>query len=316
MKKISIFTPCYNEEGNIIELYNQVTETMKLLSNYDYEYIFIDNKSTDNTRNILRNLAEKDKRVKVIFNLRNYGPDRSGIYGFLQTTGDVSICLAADLQDPPQLIPEFIKSWESGYKVVWGQKSKSKENKLMYFIRSLYYCIIGMFSKNKQYKHVTGFGLYDKEVMRKIRETNDSEPLLRYLITEFGYEVKLIQYEQPRRQSGNSHYNFAKYFDTAISSLISTSRFPLRLVTYIGIICSLISFCIAIFYLVMKLIHWKHFTLGTAPILIGIFMLGGIQILSIGIIGEYLSEVLDRVIKRPRVIEEERINFEEEFIEK
>ena len=181
----------------------------------------------------------------------------------------------------------------------------------MYLIRSLYYWIIGLFSQNKQYKHVTGFGLYDKEVIQRIRETNEREPLLRYLVTEFGYEVKLIQYEQPSRKNGHSHYNFAKYFDTAISSLISTSRFPLRLVTYVGLICSIISFCIAIFYLLMKLIHWEHFVLGTAPILIGMFMLGGIQILSIGIIGEYLNEVLNRVIKRPGVIEEERINFEE-----
>lgn len=310
MKKISLFTPCYNEIGNIYEIYSEVTAVMKTLPQYDYEYVFSDNKSTDGTRDVLRSIASKDKHVKVIFNTRNFGPDQSGMHGFLATSGDVSICLACDLQDPPQLIPAFIKKWEEGCKVVWGQKIKSQENPLMYAIRTLYYKIINLFSNLEQYPHVTGFGAYDKIVMDEIRKAQEPDPLLRYLIPDLGYEVEIIEYEQSKRKTGKSHYNFFSYVDTAIKSLVSTSRAPLRLVTYIGIIFSVLSFGIACYYFIYKLIYWEIFSLGMVPLLIGIFFLGSIQILCLGIIGEYLNDVLRRVIKKESVIEEERINFD------
>ncbi|MCI9215763.1 glycosyltransferase family 2 protein [Lachnospiraceae bacterium 42-17] len=310
MKKISIFTPCYNEKGNISEMYAQVTAVMNTLPQYEYEYVFIDNKSTDGTREILREIASRDKHVKVIFNTRNFGPDQSGMHGFLATTGDVSICLACDLQDPPRLIPDFIKKWEEGYKVVWGQKVKSQENPLMYAIRTLYYKIINLFSNLKQYPHMTGFGAYDKVVMDEIRKAQEPDPLLRNLIPDLGYEVGIVEYEQPRRKSGRSHYNFFSYVDTAIKSLVNTSRAPLRLVTYIGIIFSILSFGTACYYFIYKIVHWEAFSLGMAPLLIGIFFLGSIQILCLGIIGEYLNDVLRRVTKKENVIEEERINFD------
>jgi len=312
MKTISIFTPCYNEKGNIYEIYSQVTNVMKTLPQYDYEYIFSDNKSTDGTRDILRTIASQDKHVKVIFNTRNFGPDLSGMHGLMATSGDASICLACDLQDPPHLIPEFIKQWEDGYKVVWGQKTKSKENPFMYSIRTLYYKIINLFSDLQQYSHVTGFGLYDKEVMNEIRKAQEPDTLLRNLILEFGYEIGIIEYEQPTRKTGKSHYKFFSYLDTAIKSLVTTSRFPLRLVTYMGVIFSVLSFGIATYYFIYKLIYWDSFSLGMAPLLIGIFFLGSVQVLCLGIIGEYLNDVLRRVTKRESVIEEERINFDED----
>lgn len=310
MKKISLFTPCYNEKGNIYEMYSQVTSIMKTLPEYDYEYIFIDNKSTDGTREILRDIAKKDKHIKVIFNTRNFGPDQSGMHGFLETSGDLSICMACDLQDPPQLIPAFIEKWEEGCKVIWGQKIKSQENPFMYGVRTLYYKIINLFSNLEQYPHVTGFGAYDKVVMDEIRKAKEPDPLLRNLIPDLGYEIEIIEYEQPIRKTGKSHYNFFSYVDTAIKSLVNTSRMPLRLVTYMGVIFSILSFGIACYYLIYKLMYWEAFSLGIAPLLIGIFFLGSIQILCIGIIGEYLNDVLRRVTKKETVIEEERINFD------
>lgn len=310
MKKISLFTPCYNEIGNIKKIYETVTEVMKQLPEYEYEYIFIDNKSTDGTRTVLKEIAKKDKRVKVIFNTRNFGPDKSGMHGFLQTSGDASICLACDMQDPPNLIPKFIKKWEEGYKVVWGKKTKSQESKIMYCVRGLYYKIMKLLSKQTQYEQVTGFGLYDKSVMDEIRQAQEPDPLLRNLIPYLGYEVGFIEYQQPKRESGKSHYSFASYFDTAIKGLVNSSRVPLRLVTYLGIICSIVSFGIACYYFVKKLIYWDSFSLGLAPLLIGIFFLGSVQILCLGIIGEYLNDVLRRVSKKKNVIEEERINFD------
>lgn len=310
MKKISLFTPCYNEVGNVKKMYEQVTKVMKNLSQYEYEYIFIDNKSTDGTREILRDIALKDKHVKLIFNIKNFGPDKSGLYGFLQTDGDASICMACDLQDPPELIPQFLNKWEKGYKVVWGQKTKTQENKIMYGIRALYYKTIQLLSNQNQYDQVTGFGLYDKEVMNQIRLVDEPDLLLRNLIVNLGYEVGIVEYEQPKRNSGTSHYNFLSYFDTAISSIVYTSRAPLRIVTFTGIILSVVSLGIAIYYFILKCIHWNDFSFGLSPILIGMFLLGSIQILFLGIIGEYLNDISKKLSKKDRVIVEERINFE------
>lgn len=310
MKKISLFTPCYNEEGNVYELYKKVTEVMKQLPQYTYEYIFIDNHSTDKTREILRKIAAEDKRVKVIFNVSNFGPSRSGSYGFYQTSGDVSICLACDFQDPPEMIPEFIKKWEEGYKVVWGKKIGSEESKFMYAIRCLYYKIIKVFAESKQYENVTGFGLYDREVMDLFRKANDPEPILRNLVGEYGYEVGIVEYFQPTRKKGKSSYNFFRYYSQAMHSLITTSRVPLRIATFVGIAIGAVSGSIGIVYLVLKLLFWNSFDMGVAPLVCGVFFIGAVQLVFLGIIGEYIGEILARQMNRPLVIEEERLNFD------
>ena len=310
MKKISLFTPCYNEEGNVRQLYEKVVEVMETLPQYSFEYIFIDNHSSDKTRQILREIAAKDKRIKVIFNLRNFGPSRSGSYGFFQTTGDCSICLACDFQDPPELIPEFLKKWEEGYKVVWGKKSGSNEKKIMYWIRCLYYKLIEGIADSQQYENVTGFGLYDKEVMTLLKAANDPTPNFRNMVGEFGYSVGMVEYFQPKRKNGKSSYNFFKYFNVAMTSMITTSRIPLRIATYLGFAIAGISFLIGLLYLILKLIFWNSFNMGMAPLIIGLFFLGSIQIIFIGILGEYIGEILARLMNRPLVVEEERINFE------
>lgn len=310
MKKISLFTPCFNEEGNVRQLYEKVTEVMATLPQYSYEYIFIDNCSTDKTRQILRGIAESDQRVKLIFNLRNFGPSRSGSYGFFQTTGNCSICFACDLQDPPELIPEFIKKWEEGYKVVWGKKSGSSEKKIMYWIRCLYYKLIEGMADSQQYENVTGFGLYDEEVMDLLRKANDPTPNFRNMVGEYGYSVGMVEYFQPKRQKGKSSYNFFRYFNVAMNSVITTSRIPLRMATYLGFGVAGLSFLIGLIYLVLKLLFWNSFNMGMAPLIIGLFFLGAIQITFIGILGEYISEILARLMNRPLVVEEERVNFE------
>ena len=312
MKKISIFSPCYNEELNLEMLYNRITNVMeKLKDKYDYEIVIIDNKSKDNSRKVLRKLAEKDKRVKVIFNTRNFGPGRSGAHGFFQTTGDASIALAADLQDPPELIPEFLKKWEEGYKVVWGQKTESEESKIMFFIRKLYYKIIGKFSENKQIDNITGYGLYDKKVVEQLKNEKNPHPNFRYSVTDFGYDVSLITYKQNKRLHGKSSYNFFRYLDTAISALISTSRFSLRLITYCGFLLSGFCFLSGLYYLIKKILYWDSFQLGLAPLIVAVLFIAAIQMIFIGVLGEYLGEVLNWVVIKPLVVEDERINFEE-----
>lgn len=310
MKKISILIPCYNESQNVKEMYLAVKKVMETLPQYDYEQLYIDNSSEDNTWEILKSIAKQDEHVKAIENETNFGPGRSGSYGMYQTEGDASICLACDFQDPPELIPEFIKKWEEGYKVVWGKKTESQESKIMFAIRTLYYKLIKAFSNVQQYEHVTGFGLYDKEVVQRMKNSNEPSPIFRNLIADYGYRIGFVEYIQPKRERGKSSYNFFSYFDTALQSLINTSRLPLKLATFCEIIVSGISFIIAIIYLIMKLVYWNRFTAGTAPIVIGIFFLGGVQLLFLGIIGEYVGEILTRVTKRPLVVEHERINFE------
>ncbi len=311
MKKISLFTPCYNEEGNIYELYQRVTNVMKGLPQYDYEYLFIDNCSTDKTPEILRKIAAEDKHIKVIFNMKNFGPSRSGGYGFFQTSGDASICFACDFQDPPELIPEFIKKWEEGFKVVWGQKEGSDESKFMYSVRCLYYKIIKGISDEKQYENITGFGLYDKEVMDLLRKYSGPTPNFRNMISAFGYDIAFVKYHQPKRKSGRSSYNFFKYFNVAITDMVNTSKMPLRVATLSGFCLSFLSFLIAIYYFIKKLVFWDSFSMGMAPLVIGLFFFSSIQIMFIGIIGEYIGEVLERNISKPMVIEKERLNFEE-----
>lgn len=310
-KHISIMTPCYNEEGNIENIYTAVRNEFKKMPQYTYEHIFIDNYSTDSSRSILKELAEKDKNVKVILNARNFGPNRSGSYGMLQATGDALICIVCDLQDPPEMIPQFLEKWEDGYKIVLGQKLKSKENPIMFQIRKLYYWGINWLSETPQYEGVTGYGLYDKEFLDTMRWMDDPDPYVRGLVPDLGYKTYLLKYTQNKREFGKSSYNFNRYFDFAITGVTHVSKKPLRIATMAGLTMSLVSFLIAIVYLILKLIYWDYFAMGTAPILIGMFLLASVQLAFIGVIGEYIGAILTRVTKRPMVVEEERINFDE-----
>lgn len=310
MKKIGIEIPCFNEEGNVALVYQQVTKQMKMLPTYDYEILFIDNHSDDKTPQILRDIAEKDKHVKVIFNLRNYGAERSDVHAFFHTDGDAVICMACDLQTPSSLIPAFLREWEKGSKVVWAQKINSEESWFMWKIRSLYYYIIRKMSSVKQYDQITGFGLYDREVIEYIRRAHDPNPLFRNIVPELGFEPALISFEQPARHSGRSSYNFFSYYSLAMASLINTSRVPLHLATLVGFLIGGLSFLIGAVYLVLKLAFWQYFPMGTAPILIGMFFLGGVQLCFIGFVGAYVGEILARLTHYPRVIERERLNFD------
>lgn len=312
MKHISVMTPCYNEEGNIRNIYAAVKAQFDKLPQYTYEHIFIDNYSTDKSREILKELAKEDKNVKVILNARNFGPNRSGTYGMLQGNGDALICIVCDLQDPPEMIPKFLEKWEEGYKVVLGQKTKSKENPIMFGIRKLYYKIMGMLSETEHLTNVTGYGLFDKEVLDMIKWMDDPDPYIRGLVTQLGYKWCLVEYTQQERTFGKSSYNFNKYFDFAITGLTHVSKKPLRVVTMFGLIMSLISFLLAVVYLVFKLVNWDKFDAGTAPILIGMFLLGSVQLACLGVIGEYVGAILTKITKRPMVVEEERINFDGE----
>jgi glycosyltransferase involved in cell wall biosynthesis len=308
-KLVSLFTPCFNEEENIDLLYGEVLKVMDGMPQYDYEYVLIDNASTDRTVEKIKAIAEKDPRVKLIVNQKNFGPGRSGAYGFMQTTGDVSICFAADLQDPPELIPVFLDKWEKGAKVVWGRKQGDEEKGLIKLCRKIYYKIIQKFSDEEQYANVSGFGLYDREVMDLIREVQDPIPNFRYLITDFGYKVEFVDYKRPNRIHGKSSYNFWRYYNTAMDSLISTSSLPLRLATFFGFLLAMITFFVGMIYLILKLIFWNSFTMGAAPTLIGIFFIGSVLLFFIGMVGEYVGAVLTRVTRRPLVVEKERVNF-------
>lgn len=309
MKHISVMTPCFNEHGNIANIYEAVKQQFDRMPQYTYEHIFIDNCSTDGSRDILRSLAAKDPNVKVILNVANFGPNRSGTYGMFQGSGEALIAIVCDLQDPPELIPAFLKKWEEGYKVVLGQKSRSKENPVMFQIRKIYYRLMAGLSETEHLDNVTGYGLYDKEVLNMIQWMDDPEPYIRGLITQLGYAWCLVEYTQRKREVGSSSYNFFSYFDFAVTGLTHVSRKPLRIATFIGFGMSAVSFIVALIYLIMKLTMWEQFDMGMAPVLIGMFLLASVQLAFIGVIGEYIGAILTKVTKRPMVIEEERINF-------
>ncbi len=313
MKKISIMIPCYNEEENVVPMSEAVTELFeKELPQYDYEILFIDNASTDNTRPLLREICRKNKKVKAIFNAKNFGQFNSPFHGMLQTTGDCTITMVCDFQDPLDLIPKYLKEWEDGYKIVIGIKSKSKENPLIYHLRSLYYKFVKKFSDVEQIEHFTGSGLYDKDFIEVLRNLHDPTPFLRGIVAELGFKIKRIEYEQPKRRAGKTHNNFWTLYDAAMLSITSYTKIGLRIATFIGIIVAFISLGIGIVYLIMKLIWWERFSAGMAPMLIGMFFLGSLQLFFIGLIGEYIMNMNKRLMNRPLVVEEERINFEEE----
>lgn len=312
MKKISVMIPCYNEEENARPIYEAVRDELKKsCSNYDYEILFIDNKSTDGTREIIRQICAEDKKVRAIFNSKNFGQFNSPYYGILQTSGDCTITICADFQDPVELIPEFVAEWEKGYKIVCGIKTSSKESKIMYFLRSCYYKAIKKMSSVEQIEHFTGFGLYDKSFVQTLRDLKDPTPFIRGIVAELGPQRKEIEYQQPKRRAGKTHNNWYSLYEAAMLSFTSYTKVGLRIATFAGFIISGINFLLALVYLIMKLVWWDRFIAGTAPLLIGVFFMGGIQLFFIGLLGEYIMNMNARIMNRPLVVEEERLNFED-----
>ncbi|MCB6346229.1 glycosyltransferase [Clostridium sp. AF18-27] len=310
MKTISIVVPCYNEEENVIPLSRAITALFeKELADYRYELIFIDNDSRDRTRELLRGLCQSDPDIKAIFNAKNFGQFNSPYYAMLQTSGDCTILMAADFQDPVEMIPQYVREWESGYKIVIGIKKSSQENKFMYWLRGCYYKLIKKLSDVEQIEQFTGFGLYDAKFIQVLRGLNDPTPFLRGIVAELGFKRKEIPYEQPLRRAGKTSNNFYRLYDAAMLSITSYTKVGLRLATIFGSICAGLSMVVALVYLVMKLIWWDRFPAGMAPMLIGMLFLGSIQIFFIGLLGEYIMSINQRVMKRPLVIEEERLNF-------
>ncbi len=312
MKTISIMVPTYNEEENVELMYQALKEMFKKdLPKYQYEILFIDNKSKDNTRKLIRKICEKDQNVKAIFNAQNFGQFNSPYYGLISTTGDCTISVAADFQDPVDMIPKFVKEWENGYKIVIGIKNKSEESKIVYLLRSLYYKLIKKFSEVEQIEHFTGFGLYDKEFIKVLRELDDPEPYLRGIVSELGFERKEMPFTQPKRERGKSSNNWYRLYDGAMLGITSYTKIGLRIATIIGFIVSFLSIIVAIVYLILKLCMWNSFQAGIAPLIIGVFFLGGLQIFFIGFLGEYILKINQRVMHRPLVVVEEKINFKE-----
>lgn len=312
MKTISIVTPTFNEEENVEILYEKVKKVFeKKLSNYNYEHIFIDNDSSDNTVSLLKQIAKKDKRVKIIINSRNFGHIRSPFYGLLQAKGDAVISLVADLQDPPEMIIDFVKKWEEGYETVIAIKKSSAEKKIMYKIRELYYNILSSLSEVEVFKNFTGFGLYDQKVIHALTQMNDPYPFARSMISEVGFKIAKIEYDQPVRVRGVTKNNFYTLYDIAILGIISNSKIPLRMAIFVGVLFGFLSVLVGIGYFIAKLLYWDSMTLGMAPLLILTSFMFSVMLFFIGIIGEYIGAIYTQVLKRPLVFEKERINFED-----
>lgn len=310
-KKISIMIPCYNEEENARPIYEAVRdELLRSCPNYDYEILFIDNKSQDRTREIIREICKEDLRVKAIFNAKNFGQFNSPYYGILQTSGDCTITMCADFQDPVDLIPRFVEEWEKGYKIVIGRKTESKENPFVYFLRGCYYKLVKKMSSCEQIEQFTGFGLYDSSFVQTMRDLKDPTPFIRGIVAELGPERKEIEYTQPQRRAGKTHNNWYSLYDAAMLSFTSYTKVGLRLATFIGFISAGISFLIGLIYLIAKICFWNSFTMGYAPMMIAIFFMGGIQLGFLGFMGEYIMAMNTRIMNRPLVVEEERLNFD------
>lgn len=311
MPLLTILTPCYNEAGNVRQVYQQVCEVMATLPSIDYDHLFIDNASTDDTVDILRELAAMDKRVKVIVNTRNFGQVRSPYHAMLQARGDGVMTCVADLQDPPELIPRFVEKWQEGYKVVMGVKMGTVDPWLMSRIRRLYYWLLGRLSSDVELvPHFTGFGLYDRDVIEQSRSTGEQNPYFRGLVSDFGYSRAIVEYQQPPRIAGRTKNNFFTLYDMAMLGITNHSKVPLRLATMAGFAISVLSLLIAAGYLVAKLMFWDDLELGLAPLLIGIYFFGAVQLFFIGVLGEYIGSIHTQVHKRPLVVERERINFD------
>ncbi len=312
-KVISVMIATFNEEENARPIYEAVRDILiNELSDYDYEILFIDNRSTDNTRPILRKICSEDQHVKAIFNARNFGQFNSPYYGLTHTSGNCTISLCADFQDPVSMIPVFVHEWEKGAKIVSAIKTASKENPLTYFLRKCYYKVIHIFSAVQIIENFTGFGLYDKQFIDILRDLDDPTPFYRGLVAELGYDRVDIPYVQEKRRAGKSHNNWMTLYDAAMLSFTSYTKIGLRIPAILGFILSIISMVVALVYLISKLIWWNSFPAGIAPILIGTFFFGSIQLFFIGVLGEYILAVNERLKKRPLVVEAERLNFDKD----
>ena len=310
MKTISILTPCYNEEANVAELYQCVRAEMAKLGKYRYEHIFIDNSSQDRTVAVLKDIASRDHNVKIIVNTRNFGHIRSPMHAFLQTQGDAVIGIVADLQDPPELIPEMIAKWEEGYSMVLCIKRTSEENPVMFWLRKKFYQLVQRLSTIETFENFTGFGLYDRKVVEAVRAFGDPYPYFRGMIAEIGLPHYELPYDQPARKRGVTKNNWYTLWDIAMLGITNLSKVPLRLVTFMGFAGAAVSLLTGLGYLVYKLLFWANFTVGIAPLVIGLFFLVSVQLLSMGILGEYIGSIHTQVQKRPYAIEKERVNFE------
>ena len=315
MKTVSVMIPCYNEEENVVAISEAVVELFEeQLQQYNYEIVFIDNASTDGTRGLIEQICAKNHQIKAIFNVANFGQFNSPFYGMCQCTGDCVIPLCADFQDPVELIPVFLEKWEQGHRIVSGVKSHSEESKFIYFLRTIYYKMIKNMSSVKMIEHFTGFGLYDKTFIDLLRQLNDPLPFIRGIVAEYGEGFNLIEveYDQPQRRAGKTHNNFYTLYDATMLSITSYTKVGLRLATFAGVFIALASFVVGVVYLVYKLTHWYSFSAGLAPLVVGIFFLAGIILLFLGLMGEYILNINSRVINRPLVVEEKRINFHKE----
>lgn len=310
MKLISVVTPCFNEEENVEEVYRQVKEVFAGLPGYRYEHIFIDNASKDKTVAILKEIAKKDKNLKIIVNAKNFGHIRSPYHAYLQAQGDAIVILVSDLQDPPSMIRDFVRKWEEGYKIVIGIKKKSRENPFMFMVRSFYYNLIDRIAETEHIKNFIGFGLYDKSFVDVLRKLDEPYPYFRGLVAELGQERYEIEYEQAERKKGRTNNNFYTLYDMAMLGFVNHSKVPLRLASFTGFICAFLSLLVAIGYLVYKLIYWSEFQLGIAPLVVGFFFFMSVQLFFIGMVGEYIGGIYTQVKKRPLVIEKERVNFD------
>lgn len=310
MPFVSVMSPCYNEEENVEEVYRQTKAVFSDLPGYSYEHIFIDNASTDRTVAILKEIAQYDKNVKIIVNSRNFGHIRSPFHAMLQTSGDATILMASDLQDPPVLIKEFVSKWEEGYLLVLAVKTKSNESAIMFLIRKAYYNLINRLSEIELTKNHTGFGLYDKKIITTLKQINDPYPFFRGLISDIGFDSAKIEFTQPARKRGITKNNFYTLYDIAMLGITNHSKIPLRLAAMLGFAMSAACLLVALGYVVAKLLFWNHFTVGIAPLIISVFFFSSVQLFFLGIVGEYIGSIHTQVLRRPLVIEKERVNFE------
>jgi glycosyltransferase involved in cell wall biosynthesis len=309
-KTISIITPCYNEEGNVLNVYNQVREVMVGIGKYEYEHIFIDNSSEDNTVAILKAIAAEDKNVKIIVNSRNFGHIRSPFHALFQARGDAVIGIVADLQDPPPMIADLIHEWENGAYCVLGIKRTSDEASLMFWLRKQYYKLVERLSSIETIQNYNGFGLYDRKVVDLVKSFKDPYPYFRGMIAEIGLPTVKLLYDQPARKFGITKNNWYSLYDLGMLGIISNSRVPLRLATFAGFFGAGVSFLVALAYLILKLVFWSTFSFGLAPMLIGVFFISSLQLLFLGVMGEYIGAIYTQVQKRPYAVELDRINFE------
>ena len=312
IRTITVLTPCYNEAENVRTLYERVRAVFQPLAEYQYEHLFIDNASTDATVAILRDIASRDRNVKVIVNTRNFGHIRSPYHALLQCRGDAVIGMAADLQDPPELIPAFLEKWREGYKVVLGVKRAGEESAVMFAIRRIGYRVIDRLSEVKQVRNSTGFGLYDKAFVSVLRRLPDPYPYFRGIVAELGFNYATVPYTQPRRTKGTTKNNLYTLYDLGVQGIVNHSRIPLRLATILGFLSSVASFLTALVYFVMKMLFWYDLPIGVAPVIIGLFCVASVQLLFLGVLGEYVGSIYTQVRNRPLVVEQERINFDDD----